>query len=65
MKLSGNVAVTLPPRTRDFCSIAAEDPVQTTLPVELRGMRFPSTMERAKFTTRLEWGESDAAKHCL
>src|SRR6202158_4643332 len=29
----------------DFCSIATEYPIQTKLPVELRGMRFPSTIE--------------------
>jgi len=43
----------------------AKDPIQTTLPVELRDIRFPSTIEGAKLTTRLEWGESDAAKRCL
>ena len=33
----------------------ADDPIHTTLPVELRGIRFPSTMEGAKLTTRSEW----------
>ena len=43
----------------------AEDRIQTTLSVELRDIRFPSTIEGPKLTTRLEWGESDAAKRCL
>jgi hypothetical protein len=52
-------------RLEDLCLMRAEDPIQTTLPVELRGIRFPSTIEGAKLTTRLEWGESGAAKRCL
>ena len=50
---------------RTSARLQLEDPIQTTLPVELRGVRFPSTIEGDKLTTRLEWGESDAAKRCL
>ena len=42
-----------------------EVPIQTTLPVELRGIRFPSTIEGAKLTARLEWAEWGAARRCL
>jgi len=49
----------------DFCLVFAEDPIQATLPVELRGIRFPSTIVRTKLTTRLKWGEAGAAKRCL
>ena len=50
---------------RTSAQLQLEVPIQTTLPVELRGIRFPNTIEGAKLTTRLEWGESDAAKRCL
>jgi hypothetical protein len=50
---------------RTSAQLQLEVPIQTTLPVELRGIRFPSTIEGAKLTTRSEWEESDSAKRCL